>query len=64
MPWRCWSGGEGRETRMEEELHALAWEAARRKTSYGKLVAGLTKGERKQIVKDYRTAKKKENKGK
>ena len=48
---------------MEEELHALAWEAARRKTSYGKLVAGLTEGEREQIVKDYRVAEKKENKG-
>lgn len=36
-----------------EALSALAREARRRKTSYGKLVAATTERERAEIIRDY-----------
>lgn len=43
----------GRYATESEKLCALAWEAMRRNTSYGKLIAGTTVQERAGIIRNY-----------
>lgn len=42
-----------------EALNALVWEAKRRGTSYGLLVANTTERERAEIIRDYCAEKRK-----